>query len=845
MGSNPSTPAAPLASDVWRAPLVPIALAATVGIVLDRYAQVPLPLTLLASLVSLLAWTVTLFGKQTGLGFVYLSVAAAACGAAYHHWHLHIYAADDIGTFATAEQRPALIRGLLAEEPSVLSQVKDDPLRSIQRADPTLAVVEVTQFHWHGDWIPVSGRVQLRVAGQLQGFHVGDEIEVVGRLQRPHPPGNPGETDYAAVLRDQRIRAQFHVEKTTDGVTRLARRWPWSLAGWLAVVRSWGQRVLLESLPPETGKIAVALLLGDGSPMTHEDWQKYIRTGVIHVLAISGQHLAVLAVFLWWFVRLTGVRRRRAAWFVALFLIGYSLLAGGRPPVMRSAVTVGVFCLGLILRRQVLPANSFALAWLVVALLNPTDIFDAGCQLSFVSVALLYWGPKPLSAETVDPLQKLEEESRPFWQRQLFWLTRQIGLAYLLTFIIWFGLAPLVGSHYHMISFVGLLLGPPLVLLSSVALVGGFLLLAVAEPLPFLRPLLALPVHWSLAGSDFLVDCADRLPGGYGYLGLVPAWWIAVFYPALFAGLTVPPLRRHWRWLTLAGLGWLCIGLLVSTWRLPQDELRCTFLAVGHGGCTVLEAPDGRVLLYDAGALTGPEVTRRQIAPFLWSRGCRRIDEVFLSHADLDHFNGLPALLERFAVGQVTCTPTFADKTTQGVRETLAKLAQYKIPIRIVHAGDRLTAGAVELEVLHPPEVGPEGNENARSLVLLIRHAGHSILLTGDLEGAGLDRVLSLPSLSLDILMAPHHGSRFPNTPELAAWARPRVVVSCEGPPHGPIRPPEPYTARGAVFLGTWPHGAVTIRSHESGLLVETFTTTQRFVAQRGGPSAGSRLQPP
>ncbi len=82
--------------------------------------------------------------------------------------------------------------------------------------------------------------------------------------------------------------------------------------------------------------------------------------------------------------------------------------------------------------------------------------------------------------------------------------------------------------------------------------------------------------------------------------------------------------------------------------------MRCTFLAVGHGGCTVLEAPDGRTLLYDAGALGGPEGDRPPNLAFLWHRGISRIDEVFLSHADLDHFNGLPALLDRFAVGQVT-----------------------------------------------------------------------------------------------------------------------------------------------------------------------------------------------
>ncbi len=289
-------------------------------------------------------------------------------------------------------------------------------------------------------------------------------------------------------------------------------------------------------------------------------------------------------------------------------------------------------------------------------------------------------------------------------------------------------------------------------------------------------------------------------------------------------------MRRRWRSGAAAGLGWLCIGLLCGAARFPADELRCTFLAVGHGGCTVIETPDGRTLLYDAGALSGPDVTRRRIAPFLWSRGIRRIDEVFLSHADLDHFNGLVEILDRFAVGQVTCTPTFADKNIEGVRETLDALRERGVPMRIVKAGDALSAGDVRLEVLHPPAVGPEGVENVRSLVLELRHAGHTILLTGDLEGAGLERVLGLPRRPIDVFQAPHHGSKYANVPELADWARPRVAVSSQGPPRGPGGVREPYSGRGARFLSTWADGAVTIRSHQTGIVVETFVTGQRFV---------------
>src|SRR5207302_1504600 len=123
-----------------------------------------------------------------------------------------------------------------------------------------------------------------------------------------------------------------------------------------------------------------------------------------------------------------------------------------------------------------------------------------------------------------------------------------------------------------------------------------------------------------------------------------------------------------------------------------RDEMRVAFLSVGHGGCVVIETPDGRVLLYDTGTASGPDVVRRVIAPYLWSRGISRIDELFLSHADLDHFNGVPELLKRFAVGQATLTPSFAEKLTPGVNVALDALDRHRVPRRIAKAGDRFTA---------------------------------------------------------------------------------------------------------------------------------------------------------
>src|SRR5947209_1947132 len=246
--------------------------------------------------------------------------------------------------------------------------------------------------------------------------------------------------------------------------------------------------------------------------------------------------------------------------------------------------------------------------------------------------------------------------------------------------------APVVAARGNLVGPIGILIGPPVVLLCSFALVAGFLLLLAAAVFWPAVPVFAFGTSWSLAACDFFVDARENWRGTYRYVPGVPEWWLWVFYPGFLAVLVLEPLQRRWRWAALAGLAWVCVGLLAAEARPAPDGLRCTFLPVGHGGCTVLETPDGRVLLYDAGALGGPDVTRRHIAPFLWSRGIRRIDEVFLSHADLDHFNGLPDLLDRFPVGQVTRTATFEDKKTPGVKFTLDVLEQRGIPVRLVKA---------------------------------------------------------------------------------------------------------------------------------------------------------------
>lgn len=811
----------------WReftaAPLVPVALSATLGLIADRYVGVPTLVGFGVAVAGLIGWAVF---RKLPHAIVWLWVAFAGLAAAYHNAHRHEFPPDDIAQYARSEPVILKVRGGLADEPTTRKHNTTDPLAPPRRTDLDVCTLDVTGVETPAGWQPASGMVRLWVdrdmpatAPPLNGLRAGDTVQAVGRFAVPQPPGNPGERDYFDYSLDRRIRGDLRVSDSSAAVVRLDAG-GWSLTRLLTWIRSRSTATLTDSLGESHAPVGRALLLGDGAAMDRTEWDAFVRTGVVHVLAISGQHLVLLAAFVWFALAVVGVPRRKAAWVVAAVVIGYAVLTGLRPSALRAAVMVAAVCGAIVLRRPVFAANSFALAWLAVIAANPADAFDLGSKLSFLSVLVLVWGvgrwvaPKPLS-----PLERLIEESRSVPEKLIRGAVRAVAVAYALNFVLFVANSPVLIAEQNIVSPVSLLVGPLLVLLTSVALLCGFLLLLLA-PVPVVGDVLAAFTRWSLTVAERCVHVADGIPGGSVYLPGIPTWWLVGFYLCVAAVVLLG--WRHSRLFQLAALAWLLIGLLVPSASHPTDELRVAYLAVGHGQCVVLETPDGRCLVYDAGTTAGPDAVRRVIAPYLWHRGVRRIDEVFVSHADADHFNGLAQLVRRFPVGRVSFTPSFAERPTREVDETIAVLKRAGVPMRTASAGEAFAAGEVSFEVLHPPPDGPPGVENERSLVLAVRHAGHTILLTGDLEKAGTTRVLGLPPVAADILQAPHHGSRAAFPPGLREWARPRWVIMPRGNLYSNT---VSETETGVPTWDTHTHGTITVRSHPSGLTVEAFRT--------------------
>jgi competence protein ComEC len=240
----------------------------------------------------------------------------------------------------------------------------------------------------------------------------------------------------------------------------------------------------------------------------------------------------------------------------------------------------------------------------------------------------------------------------------------------------------------------------------------------------------------------------------------------------------------------------------------------------------VLQLPDGQAILYDCGRMGDPHVGRRIIAPALWSHGLTRLDSVYLSHADLDHYNALPDLLDRFQIGELVIPPGFESEQNPGASLLLDQVRTRGIPVRTIAAAATWIQGSTRFTVRHPPaDWHPEAPDNARSLVLDVAHEGRHLLLTGDLDQLGLvELVAQAQPEPIDLMLAPHHGGKTANPSWLYSWARPWTVVVSQRPtPPGTSDALTPLERSGIPLLRTWQRGAVHFRWRSDRIITEGF----------------------
>ncbi|MCP3905765.1 MAG: ComEC/Rec2 family competence protein [Planctomycetes bacterium] len=691
-------------------------------------------------------------------------------------------AATDLRTLTRGQAGVVRLCGNVVADPVTTDAATAVLARFHYRTSSTRFELDVdTALDHTGGGHRAAGRVLVRVAESVEPLNAGDRVRVTGMLLPPAAPRNPGTIDRRRTARVLGSAGLLRVPGRDMVVVERSGAHPFRPGR--AALRREAERLLLADLPGGAGAaerdaLLRAMLLGRRDASFGALHDAFRRVGLAHLLAISGLHLGVLVGLVMLVMRAVGAHRRGPQGLVVIVVVGaYLLLVEARLPVLRAGLMASAVGVGMIARRR-WPTESLVLAAAMILLAwRPNELANPGFQLSFgVVLALLRgvpavrrrWFPKPPGgAGTFGDV-----------------LADSVAGAWCVAVVAWAVATPIVLRHFGMLSPGTVPLSVVSLPVASVTLVLGYVKIIAGAVLPPAVFLLGPPLAWSSDLLRLLVGVADAIPGSVLHLPRPGTPWTIAALGWSTAWMTGLARRRR----VLAAVAVVLVGWLAAPavpWR-GTPALRLDTLAVGNGSCHVVRA-DGRTLVFDAGSAADPDAGRRTILPALRAIGVRSIDVLCVSHPNLDHFSAVPEIAAQLAVGEVLVTPLLLEAARadpeSAVAALLDDLRNRRVPVRAVAAGHRVTLGRATARWLHPAADARPENSNDGSMVVVVDGGGRRLLLTGDIETAGIDALLDHHGdLRADVMELPHHGSFSDAARRLVDRLHPEVVVQSTGP---------------------------------------------------------------
>jgi competence protein ComEC len=638
---------------------------------------------------------------------------------------------------------------------------------------------------------PLPRRILLSWYGEGLDVHPGERWLLTVRLKRPHGHANPHGFDYEGWLTERGIGATGYV-RSAPAARRIGARHSVADAIERAreAVRERFRRVLGET--PAAGILA-ALAVGEQRAIANEEWRLFARTGVTHLMSISGLHVTLVSGLFAWLVSALWRRsarlalalpaRKAAATAAITAAFGYATLAGFAVPAQRTFYMVAVVAAALWSGRIASPARTLALALALVTALDPWAVLQPGFWLSFGAVALIFY----VSAGRTEIESRLRQWLRVQWA-------------------ITVGLAPAALFLFAQVSVAGPLANALAIPLVS-AVITPLALAAAAIP----ADALLFAAQWLVQALLQYLEWCARLPGALWQQHVPPLWATL----AALAGVAwlLAPRGVPWR---ASGLALMLPAVALPPPSPAAGEAWITTFDVGQG-LAVLVRTARHALLYDAGPAFGPDADsgERIVAPALGALGVRRLEALVLTHDDTDHTGGARSVLERLEV----------DALLHSLPASHPLLGQAPLARRCAR-GSRWAWDGVRFEVLHPAPGAQPQRRNDASCVLRIAAGERAMLLAGDIERRAEAELAARGGLRSDVLLMPHHGSRSSSSAAFLEAVRPRLAVAAAGYRNRFGHPAADvlarYAAVGARVLRTDREGAVTLRLAPDGLRIET-----------------------
>jgi competence protein ComEC len=599
----------------------------------------------------------------------------------------------------------------------------------------------------------------------------GDRILMFGKLSEPFEERNPGEFDYKSYLYLHNIYKTFSV-KGYDNVEIISH----GNIGFIEQKIIYPAKLFASKnidyfIGGDEGAFLKGLVTGERQDISKKVKDDFVKTGVMHVIAVSGLNVAYIILSLTLILSLFRVPRLPKTIIIILFLIFYCFFTGYPASIIRATVMGSLILISSVMQRRTNFYNIIGIATLIILIYDSKQLFDPGFILSFSAVLSMVFFYEKFDEILLQKILK--------WKIKFRKLIYNITAIVFVTIAAQLGTLPITSHYFEKISFVSLLANAIVVPLSNLSLAIGFFQIALAAFSGYLSSVIADVNFFLLSFQLRTVDFLASFKFGYIRFYKFNAVNTVGYFVLLLIFFTAKKETLKIRFL----LSLAVIFILFIANLNYDNKLRITFLYVGQGDCTLIETPDGSNIMIDCGMkdfkFNSGENT---IVPYLKRKGISQIDLLILTHLHNDHIGGIESVLQNFRVKKIIDNGTKENNSLVRNMENL--ITENKIPRINLYSGDFIEGfGNIRLFILNPDKNDSLiTNEHTKSIVVKLKYENTEALFIGDLniEGDNLMTNSYGDFLKSDILKVSHHGSKnASSTPFLLKCKPDYAVISC------------------------------------------------------------------
>jgi len=568
-------------------------------------------------------------------------------------------------------------------------------------------------------------------------------------------------------------------------------------------------------------KLLWAMTLGWKTALTGEVTAPFMQSGTMHIFAISGLHIALIAGILVAMLRTVQVPRFWCGAVIIPIIWFYTAVTGWQPSAIRSTIMMTIIIAGWSLKRPSNLINSLAAAAFIILLYDPQQLFQASFQLSFfvvLSIALFMPPLEKLRDRLLQTDPLLPPELLPRWQRWLHAPLRIVTTSVAVSLAAWFGSWPLTAYYFHLFSPVTLLANLLIVPLSSAALACNLGSLTCGSWFPWATELFNYSGWLWMKLMLEISHAVIKLPGAFFYVRSPALADFAIYYGAMLAVMSGVAFRRKWRIATL-----VCIVCIVAfygwCWQAARSTTTLTVLPLKGGHAVFVQSsPPAGNLLMDCGDTNAVDFITK---PFLHAQGVNHLPRLALTQGDMRDMGGAQPLCELFSVGQVVTSPVrFRSRV---YRQTIEMIEHSPVRHKVVSRGDAIGGWTV----LYPASTNHFSKADDNALVLKGDIRGRQVLLLSDLGRAGQSALLEhTHDLHADLVVAGIPTEGEPLCDALLEAIQPKLIVIADSESPATRRASrqliERLTQRKVPVIYTRNAGAAMIITRPNGWSLQT-----------------------